>query len=207
MTAIYHITHIDNLPGILAEAGLWCDNARKAKELDAIGIAHDHIKQRRARKNVPIGKKGTLADYVPFYFAPRSPMLYALYRGQVQGYNGTQQNIVHLTSSVEAVIQQTMPFVFTDGHAVMDFSEFFNDISDLSKVDWKIMKEIYWRDTNEDGDRTRRRQAEFLVHRFFPWSLVTEIGVMTDRANRQVMDKLQGADHLPQVVVRRDWYY
>src|ERR1051326_1675326 len=121
------------------------------------------------RNAVPVSvcpKGGTLADYVPFYFAPRSPMLFAIYRGQVQGYVGTQQNVVHLSSSVEVVIQKAKAFVFTDGHAEMDFSEFFMDIAHLDRVDWKIMQEQHWHDTNEDGDRKRRRQAEFLVHRF-----------------------------------------
>jgi hypothetical protein len=105
MTAIYHITHIENLARMLTEGGIWCDNECKNRELSTIGIAHNHIKERRARKRVQLGKGGTLADYVPFYFAPRSPMLYAIYTGYVEGYNGTQQNIVHLTSSVEKVVQ------------------------------------------------------------------------------------------------------
>ena len=41
-------------------------------------IGMRHIKERRARKIVPIVPGETLADFVPFYFAPRSPMLYAM---------------------------------------------------------------------------------------------------------------------------------
>jgi ssDNA thymidine ADP-ribosyltransferase, DarT len=207
MTGIYHITHTDNLSLILEQNGLCCDNERKIRALATVGIAHNHIKERRARKRVTKSNGGTLADYVPFYFAPRSPMLYAIHTNQVQGYNGTQQNIVHICSDAEVVVQNALPYFFTDGHAEMEISESFEDLADLGRIDWSIMQAAYWHDTNEDGDRKRRRQAEFLVRQFFPWTLVTEVGVMTERIARQVTEKLQDADPIPKVVVHREWYY
>ena len=122
MTQLYHITHIQNLPSILAHGGLWCDNSRQERNLGTIGIAHDHIKQRRARKRVPLGAQGTLADYVPFYFAPRSPMLYAIHMGSVAGYNGGQISVLHLVFEVEHIVRRGLTYVFTDGHADMAIS-------------------------------------------------------------------------------------
>ena len=52
----------------------------------------------------------------------------------------------------------------------MRFTDFFDDLKDLDKIDWDLMQSRYWNDTNDDPDRKRRRQAEFLVHEFFPWS-------------------------------------
>ena len=52
-------------------------------------------------------------------------------------------------------------FVFTDGHAIMQLSKFYDDLGYLTEIDWDIMEEKYWRDTIEDPDRKRRRQAEF----------------------------------------------
>lgn len=165
-TRIFHITHVDNLAAILAEGGLWCDREAAERGVAEVGIAHQHIKERRARRHVPISPGGTLDDYVPFYFAPRSPMLYSIHGGYVEGYSNGQRSVVHLVSSAEAVSASGAPFVFADGHAELDLSDFFDDLDDLNKIDWKIMKAAYWADTNEDGDRKRRRQAEFLVHRF-----------------------------------------
>jgi hypothetical protein len=71
MTYIYHITHIDNLPRIITAGGLRCDRLRMQNGETVLGIAHQHIKDRRAKRLVPVAAKGTLADYVPFYFAPR----------------------------------------------------------------------------------------------------------------------------------------
>lgn len=207
MTLIYHITHVANLPAVLAQDGLWCDRESAQQGLAAVGIAHAHIKERRANRVVRLGPGGTLADYVPLYFAPRSPMLYAIHRNQVAGYRGGQADIVHLVSSAETVQAAGLPFVFTDGHADMEISSFFTNLNDLNHLDWRLMDSKYWHDTSSDGDRKRRRQAEFLVHRFFPWSLVTEVGVINRTAAERVHAALPGAAHVPVVSVHRDWYY
>ena len=88
MTDIFHITHIRNLQNIINDGGLWCDRVVSQRNLAHVSIAHQHIKDRRAQKNVPIPPHGVVADYVPFYFAPRSPMLYSISRGNVEGYQG-----------------------------------------------------------------------------------------------------------------------
>ncbi len=108
-TDIYHITHVDNLAAIVAEGGLWCDREAADRGVAKIGIAHQHIKERRARRRVPIGPGGTLDDYVPFYFAPRSPMLFSINGGFVEGYSDGQRSVIHLVSSAEVVSAAGMP--------------------------------------------------------------------------------------------------
>jgi len=207
MTAIYHITHIRNLPNILKDGGLWCDHIVSEGNLAYVSIAHQHIKDRRAAKQVPCAAGGMLADYAPFYFAPRSPMLYAIQRGNVQGYQGGQTAILHLVASAEQVAKSRLPFAFTDGHAEMDISRFFTDLNDLNQVDWDIMQATIWRDTLQDGDRKRRRQAEFLVHRFFPLGLIDSIGVNNKEMAAQVIGLLQALQQKPAVQVVSAWYY
>ncbi len=70
MTEIFHITHMENLPSILAEGGLYCDKETASGRIKSVGIAHAHIKLRRAKRAVEIGAGGTLADYVPCAPAP-----------------------------------------------------------------------------------------------------------------------------------------
>jgi ssDNA thymidine ADP-ribosyltransferase, DarT len=170
-------------------------------------IAHQNIKDRRALTLVPCGVGGTLTEYVPFYFAPRSPMLFTIGKGNVQGYGSGEDPIVHLVTSAEAVVESGLHFAFTDGHATVRFTEFFDDLGDLSKVDWDIMKARYWSDTSDDNDRLRRRQAEFLVHEFCPWKIIKLIGVKTEEVRRQVTEIISTHGYQPAIRLRRDWYY
>lgn len=201
MTAIYHITHIRNLPLILQDGFLWCDNEKTARHLNPVGIAHEHIKRRRAARDVTACRGGTLADYVPFYFAPRSPMLYTIHKGNVENYREGQEPVLHLVSSTERVAASGLPFTFTNGHAEMLTSSFYEDLADLNKVDWSVMRSHYWNDTANDGNRKWRRQAEFLVHNNFPVSLAEEIGVCS----------LKMADNVKQILaeagIKFRWWY
>ena len=209
LTAIYHITHIRNLRSIVGANGLYCDNARLKRAIDCIGIAHQHIKDRRANRIVPTCKGGTLADYVPFYFAPRSPMLYSINGGAVEGYKEGQAPVLHLVSSAEAAAAADLAFTWSEGHAEMKFSQFFEGLTDLgTQIDWATMKAQYWNDNPPDVvDRKRKRQAEFLVHRFFPWTLFSTIGVINDAMKAEVIQILADAGHKPDVRVQRGWYY
>lgn len=206
-TPIYHITHINNLASIRAAGGLRSLNLMRLARTGYTNIAYFGIQYRRATTQVPCGAGGTLHDYVPFYFAPRSPMLYTIHRGNVGGYDQGQGPIVHLVSTAEAVRTAGLSFVFTDGHGTIALTEFFDDLAQLNQVHWEVMESRYWFDTPEDCDRKRRRQAEFLVHNFFPWQLVTEIGVIDPTMRAQVVRLLQNATHQPAVTVHPDWYY
>jgi len=205
MTPIYHITHFSHLGSIIREGCLRCD--REAQELCSVRIGHAHIKSRRMKRPVPLPPGGTLGDYVPFYFAPRSPMLYAIDRGAVEGYAGGQAEVLHLVSSVEAVVEGGLSWLATEGHAEMGYTAVFNNLADLDKIDWKLMTERYWHDTNDDPDRKRRRQAEFLVHRLFPWGMVQAIGVHNESMRELVVRETADVPYRPEVRVERGWYY
>ena len=77
---IFHITHISNLPSIIAAGCLMSDSHRRHGHFGCTNIGYMHIKDRRMRRSVPVSAKGSLGDYVPFNFCPRSVMLYAIYR-------------------------------------------------------------------------------------------------------------------------------
>ena len=170
-----------------------------------MNIGHKHIKARRLNRSVPVGPRGTVGDYVPFYFAPRSPMLFAISRGNVEGYTAGQRPVIYLCSSTEAVDAAKLRWVFTEGHADMDYTDFFDDFKNLGQIDWSLMRAKYWRDTDEDGDRKRRRQAEFLVKDFFPWKLVRQIAVYGNDTAKIVSGILVG--NTPPIVVEQGWYY
>jgi len=204
---IYHITPIDNLESIISEGRLLAYNVMLETGTNYTNIAYENIQDRRARIRVPCGAGGVLHDYVPFYFAPRSPMLYTINQGNVPNYTQGQAALIHLVSDVEDIDARGLDFVFTDGHAVMQFTDFFDDLDYLGAIDWDVMESRYWSDTNEDNDRKRRRQAEFLVRNFFPWELITEIGVINYTIQSQVENILQNFTDQTPVRVHKDWYY
>lgn len=132
-------------------------------------------------------------------------MLYTISRGNVAGR--VQDSIVYLVSTVEAVHRAGLRYVFTDGHPIPAYTGFYDDLAHMTEVDWPLMKAKWWHYTQEDPDRPRRRQAEFLVHRRLPWELVDKIVVRSADIERLCYIVLRGQSHKPLVFVRRDWYY
>ena len=197
---IFHITHVDNLAGILREGGLWSDAQRNARHLATTNIGHRHIKQRRMNRPVMTTAGGTLGDYVPFNFCPRSVMLYPISRGH-DDYRGGQGQIVHLVSDVQTAVALGRPWAFTDRHAELAHALHYDDLSRLDEVPWHVMGETYWSQVKEE------RQAEFLVYEFFPWTAVREVVAMTVESAKRAQTTIGGSSHHPPVTTRRDWYY
>jgi hypothetical protein len=148
-----------------------------------------------------------LHDYVPFYFGERSPMLYAIHHGHVAGASWDQHSMIHLVSSVDAVVAAELGWVFTDGHAVIQITRFFDRKADLGQLDWATIHARSWSDTPRDPDRKRRKQAEFLVHRFLPLPLIHEIVVGADITRQIVARAVATARANFPIHLRHDWYY
>ncbi len=206
-TKIYHITHYNNLKSILQSGELSCCANIQTNQVSYTNIAHNNIQDRRARFVVPIQPGGVVHDYVPFYFATRSPMLYAIHQGAVNGYNGGQKDVIYLVSSAERIEQAGYGYVFTDGHAIMGFSNYYSNLSDLDKIDWNIMRSRYWNDNAEDNDRKRRRQAEFLVYDKLKFHDVEKIVTYDTQMQNSVNDNLRKVGHHIPVEVNKEWYY
>jgi hypothetical protein len=105
---IYHITHVNNIAGIVANQGLVSDANRITNQLSCSLVGMSTIKQRRLNEIEVSCYPGTkVGQYVPFYFCPRSIMLYILYQGNHPEltYKDGQQPIVHLQADLYSVIQ------------------------------------------------------------------------------------------------------
>ena len=200
---IYHITHVDNLASIVAAGALWSDTQRIHKGFASANIGYSHIKARRLRRPITVSAGGMLGDYVPFNFCPRSIMLYVVSQGHAD-YAAGQQPIIHLVSSIDTIVASGRPWAFTDIHADLGYASQFDSLGDLGEVDWGIMPVRQW---GGDSELKEKRQAEFLVHDFCPWNAIVEIGVIDDAVAVKVQAVLAAAEHKPNVVVHRDWYY
>jgi hypothetical protein len=206
---LYHITHIDNLPSILQDGGLRSDAAMVARGGPAATIGMSSIKTRRLRLPVKCYPGDRVGDYVPFYFCPRSVMLYLLHRGNHPelDYQGGQAPILHLVTDLNEVVEwadgQGCRWAFTLSNAGAVYTEFRNQFDHLDQVNWIAVAATDFRQpTIKEG-----KQAEFLVRDFFPWHLVQRIGVYSRAVYQDALTTLSTAEHRPLVEIRREWYY
>lgn len=205
---ILHFTHTRNLEGIFSDGYLKSDNLVDRTHELRVEAADLDVKARRRMTSVPLAPFGCVADYVPFYFGPRSPMLYVLHKGSVPNYQEGQDPLVYLVSTVEAVVDARKPCLFSDGNCAHAVTQFFGDIGLLdSAVDWEVMRAKMWANTAEDPDRMRRRMAEFLVYERLETQHLTEIAVRAPDIRRRVEAQLTKLEATLPVVVRPGWYY
>jgi hypothetical protein len=207
---IYHITHIDNLPSIATGMGLVSDAERIATELSCSVVGMFTIKQRRLEEiEVTCHPGTTVGQYVPFYFCPRSIMLYILRMGNHPdvSYRGGQESIVHLQADFYQVINwansQAIPWAFSEGNAGSYLTRFHNDPSQLSQIDWAAVAATDFRDPKtKDG-----KQAEFLLFNVFPWTLIEKVGTINSAFASKIQTTLAIADHQPAITVEPSWYF
>ena len=204
MPLILHFTDVDNLPGIFESGELRCHRVAPT----AVDVGNQSIKANRSRRPVGCGPGGMVCDYVPFYYAPRSPMLFSIKCGNVSEVNPDQDRLAYLVSSTEAIYAAELSCVISDGNAGTMITEFSADPADLATlVDWPLMKAKYWANTPDDGDRVRRRMAEFLVHDAVPLGLIAEIAVRNADVETQVASLARDEGWDVAVRIRSGWYF
>jgi hypothetical protein len=207
---IYHITHLDNIAEIVADGALWSDAVMVARGGPAAAIGMSSIKRRRLEElRVKCFPDDFVGEYVPFFFCPRSIMLFIIHcRNHPElSYRGGQGPIVHLEADLHATVawaeSDGRRWAFTLSNAGARYTEFRNDIDDLDEVDWAAVAN----DDFRSPEVKEGKQAEFLVHEACHWNLIRRIGVRSEAMRRRVVAALSGEEHRPPVVVRPDWYF
>jgi hypothetical protein len=211
---IYHIVHIDRLSSITADRCLWSDAEMIRRQTTGTTIGMTDIKRRRLNELVltsyPDLKVG---DCVPFYFCPRSVMLYLLWQGNHPNltYRDGQGPIVHLEADLYLSVswgeQNGRRWAFTLSNAGSYYFEDRCSLNHLEEINWDAVTARRWSGRGIATSVKEGKQAEFLMHQSFPWHLVERVGVYTRAVAHQVAEAMQGADYRPVIEVRRDWYY
>ena len=95
---IYHIVHVDRMSSIVADGHLWCDAEAIRRGSAGTTIGMSNIKARRLKSPLTSYPDLMVGGCVPFYFCPRSIMLYLIYRANHEEltYRGGKGPIVHL---------------------------------------------------------------------------------------------------------------
>ncbi len=206
---IYHITHGQNLPSIIADGRLWSDAALIARGGPTASIGMGSIKQRRLGLPVRCYPGDFVGGYVPFYFCPRSIMLFLIHCANHPelAYRGGQAPILHLELDLHEVMAWAngigRRWAFSLSNAGAAYSEFRSRVDQLDQVDWDAVANTDFRNpTVKEG-----KQAEFLVTDFVPWQLVRRVGAINPVAQAEAMRNMGGAAHRPAVEVCRSWYF
>jgi len=208
---IYHITHVDNLASIVDLDYIESDSRRVKQGNGQTSIGMTEIKRRRLYEiGVSCHPGTTVGEYVPFYFCPRSIMLYILHMGNhidIAHYQEGQGPVVHLQVDLETAVnwanEQEVCWAFSDRNAGSRYADFFKNLSDLNKIDWKSVRSTDFRDpVVKEG-----KQAEFLIYDTCPWHLVEKIGVLDQKRHNQVANILEKPRHKPVVSIEGTWYY
>ncbi|SDW60534.1 type II toxin-antitoxin system toxin DNA ADP-ribosyl transferase DarT [Nitrosomonas communis] len=216
---LFHITAITNLSAICTSGALVSKNLGASAGINYQNIAHQGAQSVRGYRNVPDPPGGTVHDFVPFYFAPRSPMLYAINGGRVTGCELRQKDIVYLETSVDRVTAHGAAFVFYDRNATLAFSTPYTDLAKLhDAIAWHLLMESptldgfckYWQNNPSSlryADRMERRQAEFLVKDRVSLDVFLRIGVIDQAAADKVNSILAVSGVNLRVDIMQNWYF
>ena len=205
---VFHITHVDNLETILRHEGLFSHNdcSRLGVQYRRIGDAS--LKDTRSSFPVQVPPHGCLGDYVPFYLGPRSPMQFRIHRKSVAGYDGTEQDVIFLVSTVTNLRKCGFSCFHTDGQANANRTKHIQGLDEVkSTVDWTVIRGKWWLSTDQDPDRQRRRSAEVLVHKTCPFLFIEGIAAANNTMVKRVATMLDTMNVVRPVVERPGWYY
>jgi hypothetical protein len=204
---IYHICHVDRLQSILDCKGLFSDAKVLEHTLPGTLVGMSNIKQRRLTE-LRLDSHPTLfvGQCVPFYFCPRSVMLYLMYRRNPElEYQGGQGLIIHLEADLHETVEWANAhgrrWAFTLSNAGSRYFEDRANLAQLSEINWDAVQARGWMQCKEE------KQSEFLIENSFPWGLVRRIGVSDNIVYGQVLNILQQQEHKPTVEVKAEWYY
>jgi len=173
----------------------------------------EHIKARRLNENSLMSHFGMMiGECVPFYFCPRSVMLYVIHkRGQDVNYKGGQEPIIHLEADLHASVrwaeQNGKRWAFTLSNGGSRYFEDRADLASLNEIDWAAVRTNRWSGNGVSRSIKENKQAEFLMEGNFPWHLVERIGVCSRTTGQQVHDLIAKIQHRPTVEIKADWYY
>jgi hypothetical protein len=206
---LYHITHVENLPSILAGGSISSDARCIGQNLKHTNVGMAQIKARRLALEVDCHPGTKVGEYVPFYFCPRSIMLYLLHRGNHPelSYRGGQRPIMHLEANLYTVVQwaesHNCPWAFTKSNAGAYYTGFFKNLEQLDEINWKAVAARDFRPmVIKEG-----KQAEFLLFDACPWHLIERIGVIDAQTAQRVTAMIRQTGYRTVVSVQRGWYY
>ena len=202
---IFRVTHIANVPWILAN-GLQCKNSA-VSDPNFESIGNIELIQKRTARAVPVHPKGTLSDYISFYFTPFSMMMYNIHTGYGEVRHVPNKKLVLLVTSIHHLEERKRSFVFTNQHAYLKTAQFFNSSLDLDEIDWNLLQDRDFKRDPNDPAKTSRYLAEALVCHQMTMQDLLGIVCFSQNEVKTLMQYVthQGLD--TKVIPRGHWFF
>ncbi len=201
---VFRITHISNVPWIL-EHGLQCASSALL-DPGFVSIGSDDLIPKRRRHLVPIPPGGSFSDYIPFYFTPRTPMLYNITTGRGEGVvKRSPSELAVLVSSLHVLREHGVACVFTDRHAFLATARFSADPRDVAWLRWDDIRASDFARNPEDPGKFEQYQAEAMAHRYVPTAALLGIACNDEEGTSTIKLEVAGRGLSLPVAHRPGW--
>lgn len=204
---LYRMIHWKNVEHVL-DYGICCSKHPDA-DLEYINIGMKRLIDDRHDYHIPLQDSGKLGEYIPFYFAGHSPMLYLIKNGYKGVEKRPQEDIIYIITDHANIKNASLSFVFTDRNAKLALANYYDDEKDFTKLDWKVIRSKNWQNDNENLDRQDLKQAEYLVHHHVPISCIKGFAVLTTDRKEYLEELIRQKGHNYKVYLdnNRKLYY
>ena len=178
----FRITHIDNIPYIDSTGFVLASSPLASTDYKPIGDNKVIEKRKTGINGID------LTQYIPFYFGPRSVMLYVIQHG----YNGVErhnaEDIVYCVIRIKDLIENKTNCIFSDGHALSAITKLYTQekLPQLNEIiSYNDVYARYWI-SEDDIDLKRRKEAELLIEKALPKEYIRGYIVYNQRAKEKL---------------------
>jgi hypothetical protein len=198
----YHFSSIENLDSII-ELGLLSTNQKLQRGVTHVDVAAAGIQCRRGAMEVPGSEGRHVHDYVPFYFAQKTPMQLSV----ILKKNVDQQFLIYFAVPLR-IIDSRQGVFFTSASANTDIPPpfFCSAESDrLGDLNWGIIDHNKWK--YPDDNERHQKMAELLVPDLVSMADVAYIVAWNDGFAQIIRDRFAEKGVPCPKVVCNSWHY
>jgi len=188
---LYHLTHIENLPGILRD-GILSHKIVQKSYPSFMDISESNVQYKRGRLKLESssGRMRLIHEMVPLFLRPITPMLCLR--------QNIAEDLCFILINSSYVVRDDIECIICDGNIAVHqrtrtYNSFGNEGQNLDKLPWEVLNAVRWSDF---PDGARKRGAEFLIWPSIDPSGFWKILVKSKSAYDRVCTHLQVAQSL-----------
>jgi hypothetical protein len=191
---VYHVTHVNNLPSILAAGALLAEATPVFDISSAV--------TRELRASLEVSRGAHVSSFIPFFLTPGATHWSELRSGAVGAHWSAEaraaapSEFVVLVTDIGTV---TATAIIADGDAAGTLTRFAGVSTEFSDAGDRMLRRLI-------ADEDSLVAAELLVLGSVPLSDVALIGVANDRSRDKVRDLLAGSGFEPKISVYPPWF-